>query len=147
MKARIKVKNLPDAPKPTKPTKAKDPREIERQQRISEHREMNLRIDQGKPLCFWDRARQSKLRRLWEEGYNVETIAREIGCSKSVCKNRLDFELKQGRIKKRRKQATPEEVDSIVNRRKAGESYSMIAKEMKMSRYAVTKILISRGIK
>lgn len=146
-KARIKVQNLPDAPKPTKATRAVDPREAERQQRISEHRELHLRIDQGKVLCFWDKARQAKLKRLWEEGYTVKFIAREIGCSPQVCKNRLDYECKNGRIKRRSKMATEEQRKTIVARYLAKETITTIAKEMRMSRNTITKILTEEGVK
>lgn len=140
-KARVKKMNLPDAPKPTKAVKAFDPREKERQQRLAEHRDLRLRIDEGKILCFWDKARVSKLRRLWEEGYTVAYIAREVGCSPKTAQGRLEYELKCGRIEKRLQRASPEQVDSIVNRFKAGESVNTISKEMKMSRYRITEIL------
>ena len=67
--AKVKKMNLPDAPKPTRAMKVVDPREKERQQRLQEAQgkglNLKLRIDEGKPLCFWDKARLAKLRRLW----------------------------------------------------------------------------------
>ena len=128
-----------------------DPREKERQQRLQEARgkglNLKLRIDEGKPLCFWDKARLAKLRRLWEEGFQVPYIARETGCTPSSCRDRIRDEMKCGRLEKRRKDATTEQIQSIVNRYKAGESINTISKEMKMSRYRVTNILEDRGVK
>lgn len=144
-KARVKQINLPDAPKPTRSVKAFDPREKERQQRLAEHRELHLRIDEGKVLCFWDKARVSKLRRLWGEGFSVAYIAREVGCSPKTAQGRLELELKQGNIEKRLQRASADQVVSIVNRYKAGESINTISKEMKMSRYRVTEILKTKG--
>lgn len=144
--ARVKPMNLPDAPKPTKAVKAFDPREKERQQRLSEHRELKLRIDEGKVLCFWDKARVCKLRRLWSEGYSVAYIAREVGCSPKTAQGRLEYELKSGTIEKRLQRASPEQVDSIINRFKAGESINTISKELRMTRYRVTEILKTKGV-
>ena len=149
--AKVKKMNLPDAPKPTRAMKVVDPREKERQQRLQEAQgkglNLKLRIDEGKPLCFWDKARLAKLRRLWEEGFQVAYIARETGCTPSSCKDRIRYEIKQGRLQNRRKDATSEQIQSIINRYKAGESIQLIAKEMKMSRYRVTNILEDRGVK
>ena len=149
--AKVKKMNLPSAPKPTRAVKVVDPREKERQQRLQEAQgkglNLKLRIDEGKPLCFWDKARLAKLRRLWEEGFQIPYIARETGCTPSSCKDRIRYEIKQGRLQNRRKDATSEQIQSIINRYKAGESIQLIAKEMKMSRYRVTNILEDRGVK
>ena len=140
--------NLPDAPKPTKPFHYVDPRDKERQQRLQEHRDLNLvTIRECKPLCFWDSARKAKLKRLWEEGYSVKYIAREVGCAESVCRDRIRYEMKCGRVEKRRKEVTEEQIQSMINRYKAGMSLNMIAKEMMMSRKKVTGILEERGVK
>ena len=140
--------NLPDAPKPTKPFHYVDPRDKERQQRLQEHRDLNLvAIKEGKSLCFWDSARKAKLKRLWEEGYSVKYIAREVGCAESVCRDRIRYEIKCGRVEKRRKEVTEEQIQSMINRYKAGMSLTMISKEMMMSRKKVTGILEERGVK
>lgn len=140
--------NLPDAPKPTKPYKYVDPREKERQQRLAEHKNLNLiGITKSSPLCFWDKARQARLRRLWEDGWQVKHIARECGCTESVCRDRIRYEIKCGRLERRRKEVTEEQIQSIVSRYKAGESLNNIAKEMLMSRYQVTNILKEQGVK
>ena len=140
--------NLPDAPKPTKPYKYVDPREKERQQRLAEHKSLNLvGITKSTPLCFWDKARQARLRRLWEEGWKVSYIARECGCTESVCRDRIRYEIKCGRLEHRRKEVTEEQIQSIVSRYKAGMSLNNIAKEMLMSRYQVTTILKEQGEK
>ena len=147
-KATVRKMNLPDAPKPTKPFHYIDPRDKERQQRLQEHRDLNLvAIKEGKPLCFWDSARKAKLKRLWEEGESVKTIAREVGCSESICRDRIRYEMKCGRIEKRRKEVTEEQIQSIVSRYKAGMSLNNIAKEMLLSRYQVTNILKEQGEK
>ena len=146
--AKVKKMNLPDAPKPTKAYKYVDPREKERQQRLAEHKNLNLiGITKSSPLCFWDKARQAKLKRLWEEGENVKTIAREVGCSESICRDRIRYEIKCGRVEKRRKEVTEEQIQSIVSRYKAGMSLNNIAKEMLLSRYQVTNILKEQGEK
>lgn len=146
--AKVKKMNLPDAPKPTKPYKYVDPREKERQQRLAEHKSLNLvGITKSTPLCFWDKARQARLRRLWEEGWQVKYIARECGCTESVCRDRIRYEIKCGRLEKRRKEVTEEQIQSIVSRYKAGMSLNNIAKEMLMSRYQVTNILKEQGVK
>ena len=146
--ARVKKMVLPDAPKPTKAYRFVDPREKERQQRLAEHRDLNLvGIKEGKPLCFWDSARKAKLKRLWEEGFNVKTIAREVGCTESVCRDRIRYEIKCKRLEKRRQELTEEQVQSMISRYKAGMSLNMIAKEMMMSRKKVTGILEERGVK
>ena len=146
--ARVKKMVLPDAPKPTKPFHYVDPRDKERQQRLQEHRDLNLvAIKEGKPLCFWDTARKAKLKRLWEEGFNVKTIAREVGCTESVCRDRIRYEIKCKRLEKRRQELTEEQVQSMISRYKAGMSLNMIAKEMMMSRKKVTGILEERGVK
>lgn len=142
--------NLPDAPKPTKPYKYVDPREKERQQRLAEHKNLSpnlVGIRDGKPLCFWDKARKAKLKRLWEEGENVKCIARECGCTESVCRDRIRYEIKCGRLEKRRQEVTEEQIQSMINRYKAGMSLNMISKEMMMSRKKVTMILQERGVK
>ena len=140
--------NLPDAPKPTKPYKYVDPREKERQQRLAEHKSLNLiGITKSSPLCFWDKARQSRLRRLWEEGWKVSHIARECGCTESVCRDRIRYEIKCGRLERRRKEVTEEQIQSMVSRYKAGMSLNNIAKEMLLSRYQVTSILKEQGVK
>ena len=146
--AKLRKMNLPDAPKPTKPYKYVDPREKERQQRLAEHKSLNLiGITKSAPLCFWDKARQSRLRRLWEDGWQVKHIARECGCTESVCRDRIRYEIKCGRLEKRRKEVTEEQIQSIVSRYKAGMSLNNIAKEMLMSRYQVTNILKEQGEK
>lgn len=146
--AKVRKMNLPDAPKPTKPFHYVDPRDKERQQRLQEHRDLNLvAIREGKPLRFWDSARKAKLKRLWEEGYSVKYIAREVGCAESVCRDRIRYEIKCGRVEKRRKEVTEEQIQSMINRYKAGMSLTMISKEMMMSRKKVTDILIERGVK
>ena len=146
--AKVRKMVLPDAPKPTKPFHYVDPRDKERQQRLQEHRDLNLvAIKEGKPLCFWDSARKAKLKRLWEEGFNVKTIAREVGCTESVCRDRIRYEIKCGRLERRRKEVTEEQIQSIVSRYKAGESLNDIAKEMLLSRYHVTNILREQGVK
>lgn len=146
--AKVRKMNLPDAPKPTKPYKYVDPREKERQQRIAEHKSLNLvGITKSTPLCFWDKARQARLRRLWEEGWKVSHIARECGCTESVCRDRIRYEIKCGRLERRRKEMTEEQIKSIVSRYKAGMSLNNIAKEMLMSRYQVTTILKEQGEK
>lgn len=146
--AKVRKMVLPDAPKPTKPFHYVDPRDKERQQRLQEHRDLNLvAIKEGKPLCFWDSARKAKLKRLWEEGFNVKTIAREVGCTESVCRDRIRYEIKCKRLEKRRQELTEEQVQSMISRYKAGMSLNMIAKEMMMSRKKVTGILEERGVK
>lgn len=140
--------NLPDAPKPTKPYKYVDPREKERQQRLAEHKSLNLvGITKSTPLCSWDKARQARLRRLWEEGWKVSYIARECGCTESVCRDRIRYEIKCGRLERRRKEVTEEQIQSMVSRYKAGMSLNNIAKEMLLSRYQVTSILKKQGVK
>lgn len=147
-KASVRKMILPDAPKPTKPFHYVDPREKERQQRLAEHKSLNLvGITKSAPLCFWDKARQARLRRLWEEGWQVKHIARECGCTESVCRDRIRYEIKCGRLERRRKEVTEEQTRSIVSRYKAGESLNNIAKEMLMSRYQVTNILKEQGVK
>ncbi len=147
-KASVRKMNLPDAPKPTKPFHYVDPREKERQQRLAEHKSLNLiGITKSSPLCFWDKARQAKLRRLWEEGYQVKHIAREVGCTESVCRDRIRYEIRCARLEKRRQELTEEQIQSMISRYKAGMSLNMIAKEMLMSRKKVTYILEERGIK
>lgn len=147
-KAKVKKMKLPDAPKPTKPFHYVDPREKERQQRLAEHKNLNLiGITKSSPLCFWDKARQARLRRLWEDGWQVKHIARECGCTESVCRDRIRYEIKCGRLERRRKEVTEEQIQSIVSRYKAGESLNNIAKEMLMSRYQVTNILKEQGVK
>lgn len=147
-KANVKKMVLPDAPKPTKPFHYIDPREKERQQRLAEHKNLNLiGITKSSPLCFWDKARQARLRRLWEDGWQVKHIARECGCTESVCRDRIRYEIKCGRLERRRKEVTDEQIQSIVSRYKAGESLNNIAKEMLMSRYQVTNILKEQGVK
>ena len=146
--AKVRKMNLPDAPKPTKPYKYVDPREKERQQRLAEHKSLNLvGITKSTPLCFWDKARQARLRRLWEEGWKVSHIARECGCTESVCRDRIRYEIKCGRLERRRKEVTEEQIRSMVSRYKAGMSLNNIAKEMLLSRYQVTSILKERGVK
>ena len=146
--AKIRKMVLPDAPPPTKAYKYVDPREKERQQRLAEHKSLNLiGITKSAPLCFWDKARQAKLKRLWEEGYSVKYIAREVGCAESVCRDRIRYEIKCGRVEKRRKELTEEQIQSMINRYKAGMSLTMISKEMMMSRKKVTMILQERGVK
>lgn len=146
--AKVRKMVLPDAPKPTKPFHYVDHRDKERQQRLQEHRDLNLvAIKEGKPLCFWDSARKAKLKRLWEEGFNVKTIASEVGCTESVCRDRIRYEIKCGRLERRRKEVTEEQIQSIVSRYKAGESLNNIAKEMLLSRYHVTNILREQGVK
>lgn len=146
--AKIRKIVLPDAPPPTKAYKYVDPREKERQQRLAEHKSLNLiGITKSAPLCFWDKARQAKLKRLWEEGYSVKYIAREVGCAESVCRDRIRYEIKCGRVEKRRKELTEEQIQSMINRYKAGMSLTMISKEMMMSRKKVTMILQERGVK
>lgn len=147
-KATVKKMVLPDAPKPTKPFHYVDPREKERQQRLAEHKNLNLiGITKSSPLCFWDKARQARLRRLWEDGWQVKHIARECGCTESVCRDRIRYEIKCGRLERRRKEVTDEQIQSIISRYKAGESLNNIAKEMLMSRYQVTNILKEQGVK
>lgn len=147
-KAKVRKMNLPDAPTPTKPFHYVDPREKERQQRLAEHKNLNLiGITKSSPLCFWDKARQARLRRLWEEGWQVKHIARECGCTESVCRDRIRYEIKCGRLERRRKEVTEEQIRSIVSRYKAGESLNNIAKEMLLSRYHVTNILKEQGVK
>lgn len=147
-KAKVKKIVLPDAPKPTKPFHYVDPREKERQQRLAEHKNLNLiGITKSSPLCFWDKARQARLRRLWEDGWQVKHIARECGCTESVCRDRIRYEIKCGRLERRRKDVTEEQIRSIVSRYKAGESLNNIAKEMLLSRYHVTNILKEQGVK
>lgn len=147
-KAKVKKMVLPDAPPPTKAYRYVDPREKERQQRLAEHKSLNLiGITKSSPLCFWDKARQAKLRRLWEKGWNVKYIARECGCTESVCRDRIRYEIKCGRLERRRKEVTEEQIQSIVSRYKAGESLNNIAKEMILSRYHVTNILKEQGVK
>ena len=146
--AKVRKMNLPDAPKPTKPYKYVDPREKERQQRLAEHKSLNLvGITKSTPLCFWDKARQSRLRRLWEEGWKVSHIARECGCTEPVCRDRIRYEIKCGRLERRRKEVTEEQIQSMVSRYKAGMSLNNIAKEMLLSRYQVTSILKEQGVK
>lgn len=146
--AKVRKMNLPDAPKPTKPFHYVDPREKERQQRLAEHKNLNLiGITKSAPLCFWDKARQSRLRRLWEEGWQVKHIARECGCTESVCRDRIRYEIKCGRLERRRKDVTEEQIRSIVSRYNVGESLNNIAKEMLLSRYHVTNILKEQGVK
>jgi len=146
--AKVRKMNLPDAPKPTKPYKYVDPREKERQQRLAEHKSLNLvGITKSTPLCFWDKARQARLRRLWEEGWKVSYIARECGCTESVCRDRIRYEIKCGRLERRRKEVTEEQIQSMVSRYKAGMSLNNIAKEMLLSRYQVTSILKEQGVK
>lgn len=146
--AKLRKMNLPDAPKPTKPYKYVDPREKERQQRLAEHKSLNLiGITKSSPLCFWDKARQARLRRLWEEGWKVSHIARECGCTESVCRDRIRYEIKCGRLERRRKEVTEEQIQSMVSRYKAGMSLNNIAKEMLLSRYQVTSILKEQGVK
>ena len=147
-KASVKKMVLPNAPKPTKSYKYVDPREKERQQRLAEHKSLNLiGITKSSPLCFWDKARQARLRRLWEDGWQVKHIARECGCTESVCRDRIRYEIKCGRLERRRKEVTEEQIQSIVSRYKAGESLNNIAKEMLLSRYHVTNILKEQGVK
>ena len=149
--ARVKKMNLPDAPKPTRATKAYDPREKEREQRLQEAcgkgLNMKVRIDEGKPLCFWDRARVSKLRRLWNEGYPVKYIARECGAQEKATHNKITQEISYGRLEPRRKDLSAEDIERIYRLRDAGMSIKLIAKDMKRSAVRVKKILEERGKK
>lgn len=140
--AKIKVKHLPDAPKPTKAVRYCDPREKERQQRLAEHRELNLKISEGKTLCFWDKARVSKLHRLWNEGFSVKYITREVAApSVKVTQKKLDYEIKCGRIKARRKRLTKDEISKIMRMKKAGMKPIEIAKDMRVSACCIRKVI------
>lgn len=137
---------LPDAPKPTKAVRAEDPREVDRGRRIREMKEMKLvspsqKIDNGKQLCFWDKARVGKLQRLWNEGCPLKEIARECGASPEVAKNRISYEIKCGRINSRKRTLTDDERKTIRKIRKSGVSVQMIAKDFKCSTKTVLNIL------
>ena len=84
---------------------------------------------------------------MWEEGWNVKYIARECGCTESVCRDRIRYEIKCGRLEKRRQETTEEQIQSMISRYEAGMSLNMIAKEMMMSRKKVTMILEEKGVK
>ena len=148
MSGAVIKRKLPDAPKPTRAMKAYDPREKERQQRLQEAcgkgLNMKVRIDEGKPLCFWDRARVSKLRRLWNEGYPVKYIARECGAQEKATQNKITQEISYGRLEPRRKDISTEEVERIYRLRDAGMSIKLIAKDMKRSAVRVKKVLEER---
>jgi hypothetical protein len=141
-KAKIKKKKLPDAPPPTKPIRVEDPREIERAKRIREGRNINFDKDNKTFSPFWDDARISKMRRMWEEGYLVKDIAREIGCVNiKQCHNRIDREIREGRLFRRKNTITQDDIDGIEMRYQAGMACKEIAKETKLSMTTVYKVI------
>ena len=150
--ARVRKMVLPNAPKQTKAVRVEDPREVDRGRRIREMKEMKLvspsqKIDNGKQLCFWDKARVGKLQRLWNEGCPIKEIARECGANPDVTKNRISYEIKCGRIKTRKRTLTDDEREKICKMRDSGMKIQMIAKDMKCSTKTVMNILKERGKK
>lgn len=139
--ARIRKTNLPDAPKPTRAVRAEDPRDIEKAKRVIEHRELHLQKDREFVVHFWDEARLCKLRRLWNEGYAVSYIARECGCGEKKCANRLSYEIKVGRIKKRNEYVSEENKAKIYKLYNAGMSSVQLAKEFKIHKNSVSRIV------
>lgn len=140
--AKIRKMNLPDAPKPTKPYGGGDPREKENAQRRLEHREIVPGRWKGQHVPFWDRARVHKLHRLWNEGYGVKAIMREIAAPNvDVVRNRLRYDIKCGKIQPRRKHLTEEEIAKVMRMRKAGMDCVQIAKEMRFSAYGIRKVI------
>jgi hypothetical protein len=141
-KAKIKKKKLPDAPPPTLPIRVEDPREIERAKRIREGRNINFDKDNKTFSPFWDDARLSKMRRMWGEGYLVKDIAREIGCvNEKQCHNRIDREIREGRLFRRKNTITQDDIDGIEMRYQAGMACKEIAKETKLSMTTVYKVI------
>ena len=59
----------------------------------------------------------------------------------------IRYEIKCGRLEKRRQEVTEEQIQSMISRYEAGMSLNMIAKEMMMSRKKVTMILEEKGVK
>jgi DNA-binding CsgD family transcriptional regulator len=141
-KAKIKKKKLPDAPPPTKPIRVEDPREIERAKRIREGRSINFDKDNKTFSPFWDDARLSKMRRMWEEGYLVKDIAREIGCvNVKQCHNRIGKEIEAGRLVVRKNAISQEDIDGIEMRYRAGMACKEIARDTKISMTTVYKVI------
>lgn len=141
-KAKIKKKKLPDAPPPTKPIRVEDPREIERAKRIREGRNINFDKNNKTIAPFWDEARLSKMRRMWEEGYLVKDIAREIGCvNEKQCHNRIGWDIREGRLVGRKNNITQDDIDGIEMRYRAGMACKEIAKETKLSMTTVYKVI------
>ena len=146
-KAYVKKMVLPDAPKPTKPMRVDYPREKERALRLMEHHEINLNPkNKAKPgpqgAWFWDKARLSKLRRMYNEGYPVKEIARECGASsENACQLRINKEIASGVLKPRKRHFSDDEKQKMVEMRKAGMLLQDIAKDFKTSKDNVKQIL------
>lgn len=133
---------MPPAPKPTRARKIDDPREVERARRIREHREYDFSKDKNKKVVFWDEARLAKMRRMWNEGFLVEEISREIGCHNvKQCHNRIDRDIADGILKRRRVRITAEEYDGIAMRLKAGMKPKEIATDLRLSIDVVRKAI------
>lgn len=141
-KARIKVDSLPPAPKPTKPYDGGDPWDHEYRRRGLENRDNLPHKDNRGHVPFWDRPRVAKLHRLWNEGYGIKHIMRNVAApNEEVVIKRLQYDMKEGRIQPRKKTLTDDELAKVKRMKDAGMDLVQIAKEMRMSVFRLNKIL------
>ena len=141
-KAFIKRRVLPDAPKPTKPVRALDPRDLVKVERALERREIECKKDKPKTRTpYWDAPRVNKLRRLYKEGLPIKEIARQIGCELKPCQSRISKELANGDLQPRQKRLNAEQVRAVIDMRRAGMMYKDIAKHFGVTENAVMKII------
>lgn len=149
-KAFVKRMVLPDAPKPTKSMRVDDPRDKERAMRLMEHHEIDLQrlTPNGKKKTgpqkawFWDDARVTKLRRMYNEGYPVKEIARECGARNvNACQEKINKEIAAGNLERRNKRLSAEDIRKIVDMRETGMRVQDIAKDLRTTKDSVKGVL------
>ena len=133
------IRALPDAPKPTRPTKvitAQEAREAERWVRVAEHQKAENRRH-----GVWTKDQEMKLIRLWNENQSTKVICREMGIEYKRLMNKIYWLQSIGRIEPRRRNFTVEQVETMRGLHDGGMSYPKIAKMFNTSAYSVGRAL------
>lgn len=155
MKAWVKNGNLPDAPKPTLPSHAEDPRDRERREHYlrqfsrgevkfmnhTEYVEKKKKI--GRP-SIWNARRKEITVQMWNEGKSIKEISRAIGITFEGTKFRIAEMQKNGEIEARKHTPSEEEKEEIRKLYKRGMTQGQIAEEFGVSRSTVNRIIRRR---
>ena len=145
----IKVKNLPNAPKPTLPVYTQTHSEAisaEHCIRVRTHRqpqvrEANSRGNKGGRPTVWTEDKLVKLVRLWKEGLSLDEIARETGMSFNSTKDKIYRMCKEGTLQKRVRKISESDKDEIVRLIGKGLTQQQVAEVFSVSRSAVQGVL------
>lgn len=139
MKATIK-RNLPDAPKPTKPFLGIDYLEAKKLAALAKHPDLDRQF-KPKEKHKWTDEEIKTIKRLYNDGKSAPVIAKAMGLPLVSTRSKVYWMVHNGELPSRAKVLSKEEEAKVMEKYKNGATYAQMADEFGVGVTTIGRII------